>query len=158
MATYNNTHIHSSDGDESIAYLSKKYENSNKKAENECRMYATKELHIVIDFNAFHCWCHVSGFISWYVQRLPDRKTPTSRHHVTPPPPPPPHYFEMIGGVATNGGNNCMLLRFQVHYPLPHSLSLPLPTSPRHWRTLSKRWRKRGVWGGLLMFRGDFLF
>lgn len=46
-------------------------------------MYATKELHIVIDFNAFHCWCHVSGFISWYVQRLPDRKTPTSRYTAT---------------------------------------------------------------------------
>lgn len=23
-----------------------------------------RELHIVIDFNAFHCWCHVPSFIS----------------------------------------------------------------------------------------------
>lgn len=83
------------------------------------RAVAGRELHIVIDFNAFHCWCHVPSFISsMYNTGMPRPHLP-SRAHASDTTSKNSLSVRVCVCAAGAGqkrrASDCTLLRFQTH-------------------------------------------
>lgn len=102
-------------------------------------MAQTTGIHIVIDFNAFHCWCHVPGFISsMYNDAIASISISpslifSSSSFLS--------FWQRAtlcqergyegGGGSPERRSDCTLLRFQTHYP--YHPFVHAPSEMRAW-------------------------
>lgn len=101
------------------------------------RAVAGRELHIVIDFNAFHCWCHVPSFISsMYNTGMPRPHLPSRAHASDTTSKNSLSVRVCVCGCVCAAGagagqkrraSDCTLLRFQTHtLPMPATCGMHL--------------------------------